>query len=207
VWVVVFLAVQLIPTYREEPLIFFPAVLALSAAWLVLAPQWSPLSPGAGLGVTVRPVAIRAVLDRLEQEVPDLEHPSEAATVEAADLLNAALPTLLDFIYARIGSGISVRAVQLGVIAVVGVLVGPWLQSMEFYGWQPVRILLGIATPEALLVFAGLSLGPITRTYATALRLRALDAPADSTLVAGPLEGAGSRRAHPGSESSGPTPR
>jgi hypothetical protein len=171
-WWLIFLVTALLPTWPGEPVIFFGAMLALAAAWLIAIPQvgdvltrvdMNGLRPGRALWEKFRAAATKRKL-----ELPPLSAADES---QIADSLGGFVPAGIPLALLQVVMKVGVMAIQLAVVALVGLLVGPRLADVRvLWGWSPVSILYGMAAPWALILLCSLILPLLVQMYVLAVR-------------------------------------
>lgn len=169
--------VILIPTYREETLIYFPAILALSGAWLLTMPLYaanltrttfSRLRPPKG--------SWRILTEALELENLVLPPEAKGEEAEAAmdTLLPDAVPAVAPMAIWKMLRLLALRAAFIGVVGIVGILAGPALASVRiWHGWSPVSILFGVSAPLAGLLLISLLLPFVLQSFLSGLEFDA----------------------------------
>jgi len=171
--VVGFGLVLLIPTYPEEPFIYFPALLALSGAWLLTMPLYAAGLSGAAFS-RLRPSrgAWRAFTNALEAEritVPP-EALGEEVEIAMDSFLPKAVPAVAPLAVLKMLRLLALRAAFVGVIGILGILAGPALARVHWWhGWSPVAILYAVSAPLAALLLMSLLLPFILQSFLTGL--------------------------------------
>jgi hypothetical protein len=170
-WWLVFALVLIIPVSPGQPTYIFPAFLALAAAWLLTAPlycqfllttDFSELRPDSGLVSRL----IEALLNHRVDLPPELRNPS--AVNEADASVAASIPTLLPATIIQMMSTLSVQAAIVSVIALVGLVAGPFLAEIHWgwlRGWSPVSLLYAVCTPAAILLLGSLVIPMVSYAY------------------------------------------
>jgi hypothetical protein len=181
-YILIFLIVLVLPTWKEEPVAYFAALLALGGAWLIAVPQLSRELRSIDLSsVTFGAETWQAFLKGLAREkidfptIPPEEERKLAGMVPP--LVQTALPlAMLDLIVR-----LAWRAVALSLVALLGLLVGPRLAEVHWWlGWSPVSILYAVPTPWALALLSSLVIPVIVYTYVSAQQLHKLEPPPDT---------------------------
>jgi hypothetical protein len=175
--VLAFVVVVLIPTYEEEPFIYFPAVLALSGAWLLTMPLYAAGLSGAAFS-RLRPSkgAWRAFTAALEEERIVIPPDALGQEVEAAmdKFLPEAVPAVAPLAVLKMLRLLAIRAAFVGVIGIVGILAGPALARVHWWrGWSPVAVLYGVSAPLAVMLLMSLLLPFILQSFLTGLEVDA----------------------------------
>lgn len=139
-WWAAAIVVALLPTWSGEAVIYFGAVPALAAAWLVATPQL-------GAGMLASDVAgvkpgqqawerIRAAFEKERVGLPELSADEEHQLI---DLLEKQVPQLTPIALLQLVLKIAWMAVKLAVVGVIGLLIGPRLAEVQWWhGWSPV---------------------------------------------------------------------
>ncbi len=168
---VVFVLATALPTWPSEPVAVFTAFLALAIAWLLAVPLTMDSISNADLALLSRGfrkwrnsiVAVAKERDVL------LEVPSSDGGPPASRVLRLLTPlapfAILQLIYRQ-----STRSVALGVIAIVGLLVGPSLATVHVGYWSPVSLILGLSVPLAGRLVFVLLLPVMFQVYLAGLR-------------------------------------
>jgi hypothetical protein len=159
---------------------YFGALLALSAAWLFALPTVCDSITAldfSTIGFGSR--AFRVLTERIrERGLPIPTSFSEEENREMDRVLPPIVATaipvaLLDFAF-KLAPG----AVFTGVVALLGLLIGPKLQGVHWWhGWTPASILFALPAPFAVALLASLFLPIMTHAYLAARKLH--DLPVD----------------------------
>src|SRR5712692_8534620 len=64
----------------------------------------------------------------------------------------------------------STAAAILGAIAILGLLIGPWVIHLHLGYWSPISLLFGLAVPDAVLLLITLIVPVMLQLYLTSLR-------------------------------------
>lgn len=175
-WWVVFLIGLILPTYSPEPFVVFPAVLALAVVWLFGMAQFTHTLLGADLrDVKLTPAGWKVLVQSYRDAgipLPDDAMTDESA-LAASKELEGSLPSLARKSVLDWTALAAIQAILAGVVAMVGLLVGPTLADVRWWhGWSPVAVLYGVSLPTGLsLLFFGLVPFIVSR-FLAALRLR-----------------------------------
>lgn len=170
-FVAVFLIVAVLPTWDGESTIFFGALLALAAAWLVAVPQATPELSAEDLKLVERGIRrigsnLREVQESRGKQLFDFGEADTKGLEELPSLLaGAAKPAMLHVMYHR-----ALAAAILGAIAILGLLIGPWVSHFHVSYWSPISLLFGLAVPDALLLLSTLIIPVMLQLYLTSLR-------------------------------------
>jgi hypothetical protein len=154
-WLIAVLAATA-PTYTGEPLFFFPAILALSVAWLVTMPSYGQVVVTTDFSVVRPPKGIWArFLDELQKRrvkvPPELLTEESKATIDA--IAPPAFPIVVPVVLLQWLRWIGLRAVYVAVVGMAGLLIGPILANVHWWrGWSPVSLLYGVTAPWVLLL-------------------------------------------------------
>jgi len=172
-WWATVILVALLPTWSGEAVIYFGAVLALAAAWLVATPQlgagmvstdFAELRPGKGAWER-----IREAFAKERVSLPELSADQER---ELVDSLAKFVPHLTPIALLQLILKIALMAVKLALVGVIGLLIGPRLVEVHWWhGWSPVSALYGIAAPWALALLVSLVMPVIVQLYLAAVKL------------------------------------
>ncbi len=172
-----FIVVLFIPTYPTEALIYFPAILALSGAWLLAMPLY-----GAGLSsqafADLQPPrgAWRTLIVAFQkQRIPV---PMEATKEDIDSAVDRALPQLIP---AAVPAAmlkmlrlLALRASFVGVVGILGILAGPSLAQIHlWHEWSPVAILLALSAPLAVLLLMSLLVPFFVQSFMVGLQMNA----------------------------------
>lgn len=178
-WWVTVIVVALLPTWSGEAVIYFGAVLALAAAWLVATPQL-----GAGLLTmdfgALRPgrtawERIREAFSRERLELPKMSAEEEQ---ELIDSLGKWMPHLTPMSLLQLVLKFAFMALKLGVVGMIGILIGPELSTVQWWhGWSPVSAMYGLAAPWAFALLVSLVVPVIVQLYLAALRFDSMSDP------------------------------
>jgi len=181
-WWAAAIVVALLPTWSGEAVIYFGAVLALAAAWLVATPQLGAgmlasnvagLKPGKGAWDR-----IRAAFEKERVRLPELSADEERQLV---DFLEMQVPQLTPIALLQLVLKIALMAVKLALVGVIGLLIGPRLAEVHWWhGWSPVSALYGIAAPWALVLLVSLVIPVVVQLYLAAASLDLVSGPRDN---------------------------
>ena len=169
--VIVFLIVAVLPTWDGESTIFFGALLALAAAWLVAVPQATPDLSEDDLRLVERGIRrigsnLRKVQEHRATKLFDVGEADTKGLEELPGLLaGATRPAMLHVMYHR-----ALAAAILGALAILGLLIGPWVSHFHVGYWSPISLLFGLAVPDAVLLLLTLIVPVMLQLYLTSLR-------------------------------------
>ena len=178
-FLVVASAVIFIPTWDGESIVFFGAVLALAAGWLVAVAQATPSLSTEDVQLLERGIAkfgpqIRAAAERRGKKLLVLNLPAGQQS-----WLGRVMPKLLaggvEAIVLQIMFGRSVRAIELAGLSIIGLLIGPWLSRIHIGYWSPVSILFALAVPDSLLLLGSLLVPVLLKLFMASIRFDQLD--------------------------------
>lgn len=172
-----FAIVLVIPTYPEEPLIYFPALLLLAGAWLLTMPL-SSAGMSAAAFARLRPPkgSWRVFTDALRAERIELPPETVGEEVENAmdELLPRAIPVVAPVAVVKMLRLLALRAAFVGAVGLIGILAGPALAQVHWWrGWSPVSILYGISAPVALFLLTSLLIPFILQSFLLGLEVDA----------------------------------
>lgn len=155
-YILVLVVVILLPTTPDAPAFYFPAILALAAAWLLTAPQlaqailatnWAPLLPREGAWK-----AYIVALRRHRLGLPD-DLTTDQMNAMADDLVPRIIEVFWPGTLMTALLWLAYRAAGLAVLGLLGMLVGPSLARTHWWrGWSPIALLYGISAPLALML-------------------------------------------------------
>lgn len=173
-WWLIAVIVSVLPTYTEEPLFYFPAILALSVAWLVTMPSYGLAVANTDFSLLRPPQGTWAKLIEAMQKqrvpVPDVLRTDEAqATVDA--VAPSAFPVVMPLVLLQGLRWLSGRAAYVALFGMVGLLTGPFLASIHWWrGWSPVSLLYALSAPSALILIASLLMPAFVQAFVAGLR-------------------------------------
>jgi hypothetical protein len=171
-WLIAVLA-ALAPTYGGEPLFYFPAILALSVAWLVTMPSYGQVVVGTDFSVLRPPKGIWArfieEIQKRRVEIPKVLLTEESkATVDA--FAPDAFPIVVPAVLLQWLRWLGLRAVYVAVVGMAGLLVGPSLANVHWWrGWSPVSLLYGITAPWVVWLLISLLIPALTQGFVAGL--------------------------------------
>src|SRR5712692_7116704 len=172
-WLIAVLAATA-PTYAGEPLFYFPAILALSVAWLVTMPSFGQVVVATDFSVVRPPKGIWArFLDELQKRrvkvPPELMTEESKATIDA--IAPPAFPIVVPVVLLQWLRWIGLRAVYVAVVGMAGLLIGPILANVHWWrGWTPVSLLYGMTAPWVLLLLITLLIPALTQGLVAGLQ-------------------------------------
>lgn len=176
---IVAVAVLIIPTWEGESTVFFAAVLALAAGWLVAVAQATPSLSTEDVKLLERGIAkfgpqIRAAAERRGKKLLVLNLPAGQQS-----WLGRIMPKLLaggvEAIVVQIMFGRAVRAIELAGLSILGLLSGPWLSHFHLGYWSPVSILFALAVPDSLLLLGSLLVPVLLKLFMASIRFDEMD--------------------------------
>jgi hypothetical protein len=188
-WWVIAIGVAVLPTYRDEPLFYFPAVLALSVAWLVTMPSYSQAISTTDFGLLRPPKGTWARLIEAIQkqriEVPDVLRTDESQAAMDA-IAPTAVPAVLPVVLLQWFRWLTLRAIVVALIGMVGLLVGPSLAAVHWWrGWSPVSFLYALSAPWVAVLVVSLLIPTFMLAFVAGLRadrdIATVIPPADGT--------------------------
>jgi len=172
-WWLVAVLVVIAPTYSGEPLFYFPAILALSVAWLVTMPSYGQVVVATDFSVLRPPKGIWArFLDELQKRKvkvpPELLTEESKATIDA--IAPPAFPIVVPVVLLQWLRWLGFRAVYVAVVGMAGLLIGPVLANVHWWrGWSPVSLLYAVTAPWVLMLLITLLIPPLTQGFVAGL--------------------------------------
>jgi hypothetical protein len=129
-WWTVVVIVLLIPTRPDELTFYFPAVLAIAAAWLFAMPAYAQglvASSADFSALRPSPNLLRDFIDRMRARPVQLPTALEddAQVAEAGAMMAAELPALVPSTLLVVVAKLSTSVVATSIVSVVGLLAGP----------------------------------------------------------------------------------
>lgn len=189
-WWLIALGVAVFPNYKDEPLFYFPAIVALSVAWLVTMALYSQT-----LGTTdfslLRPPRgtwgrLLEAMQKRRVEVPDVLRTDESKA-EMDSIVPTAVPAVMPVVLLEWFRWLTVRAVLVALIGMIGVLVGPSLAGVHWWrGWSPVSFLYAVSAPWVAILVGSLLIPTFVNAFLAGLR-----ADRDLAVVIPPRDGRG----------------
>jgi len=188
-WWVVALGVTLLPTYKDQPLFVFPAVLALSVAWLVTIPSYSQAIVTTDFSLLKPPKGtwgrLIEALQKQRVDVPDVLRTDQSKAAMDA-IVPTAVPAVLPVVLLDWFRWLSLRAIYVALIGMFGLLAGPSLAGVHWWhGWTPVSFLYALSAPWVGILLVALIIPTFLQGLIAGLRadrdLAAVMNPADGT--------------------------
>ncbi len=178
-YLIVFVLVVLLPTWKDEPVPYFAALLALGGAWLIAVPQLSRELRSIDLSsVSFGAETWQALRQGLTREKIDFPTLSPEEEKQLANMVPPLVRTALPMAFLDIILRLAWRAVALSMIALLGLLVGPQLAEVHWWhGWSPVSILYAVPAPWAMVLLASLVMPVIVHVYLAGQELNRLEPP------------------------------
>lgn len=169
---VIFLIVLGLPTWTDEPVALFTAFLALAGAWLIAVPLTMDSISSADLALLGRGLRRLGAdfVAAADEEGLALPRGSPQEEKQAASVFGRLATYFTPFVVLQLIQRQTYRSVLLGILAVVGLLVGPPLGTIHFGYWSPVAILFALAVPLALRLIVMLYLPAFFLMYLAALK-------------------------------------
>lgn len=173
-WWLIAVIVVVLPTYTEEPLFYFPAILALSVAWLVTMPSYGQAVATMDFSLLRPPQGTWArLLEAIQKQrvpVPDVLLTDESkATIGA--VVPAAFPVVMPVVLLQGLRWLSGRATYVALFGMVGLLTGPFLASIHWWrGWSPVSLLYALSAPSAFILIVSLLMPAFVQAFVAGLR-------------------------------------
>jgi hypothetical protein len=173
-WWLIAVLVAVAPTYKDEALFYFPAILALSVAWLVTMPSFGQVVVGTDFSVVRPPKGTWGrFLSEIQKRRVDL--PEDLLTDESKATVDAfapdAFPIVLPVVLLRWLRWLGMRAVAVALIGMAGLLIGPYLATANWWrGWSPVSVLYAVSAPWVAMLLVSLLIPPMTHSLVAGLR-------------------------------------
>jgi len=173
-WWVIAVLVAVAPTYKDEALFYFPAILALAVAWLVTMPSFGQFVVGTDFSIVRPPQGIWGrFLDEIQKRrvdiPPVLLTDKSKATVDA--FAPDAFPIVVPVVLLRWFRWLGTRAVAVALIGTAGLLIGPFLASVHWWrGWSPVSLLYAVSAPWVGFLVVSLLIPPLTHSFVGGLQ-------------------------------------
>jgi hypothetical protein len=173
-WWLIALLVVVAPTYKDEALFYFPAILALSVAWLVTMPSFGQFVVGTDFSVVRPPKGIWGrFLDEIQKRRVDI--PSVLLTDESKAKVDAfapdAFPIVVPVVLLRWFRWLGARAVAVALIGMGGLLIGPFLATVHWWrGWSPVSLLYAVSAPWVAVLLVSLLIPPLAHSLVAGLK-------------------------------------
>jgi len=173
-WWLVAAIVAVLPTYTEEPLFYFPAILALSVAWLVTMPSYGQAVATMDFSLLRPPQGTWAkLLEAIQKQrvpVPDVLLTDESkATIGA--VVPAAFPVVMPVVLLQGLRWLSGRATYVALFGMVGLLTGPFLAGVHWWrGWSPVSMLYALSAPSAIILIISLLMPAFVQAFVAGVK-------------------------------------
>jgi hypothetical protein len=173
-WGLIAALVAIAPTYKDEALFYFPAILALSVAWLVTMPSFGQVVVDTDFSVVRPPKGIWGrFLDEIQKRRVDI--PAVLLTDESKATVDAfapdAFPIVVPVVLLRWFRWLGTRAVVVALIGMAGLLIGPSLATIHLWrSWSPVSLLYAVSAPWVALLLVSLLIPPMTHSFVAGLK-------------------------------------
>ena len=188
-WWVIALGVVVLPIYSGEPLFYFPAILALSVAWLVTMPSYSQMIATTDFSLLKPPKGTWGrLIEALQKQrvgVPDVLRTDETKAAMDA-IVPTAVPAVLPVVLLYWFRWLSLHAIYVALIGMVGLLSGPFLADVHWWrGWSPVSLLYALSAPWVAVLVISLIIPTFVQGF-----IAGLQADRDLAAVISPGDGA-----------------
>lgn len=173
-WWLIALGVAVFPNYKDEPLFYFPAIVALSVAWLVTMALYSQTLGTTDFSLLRPPMGnwgrLLEAMQKRRVEVPDVLRTDESKA-EMDSIVPTAVPAVMPVVLLEWFRWLAVRAVLVALIGMIGVLVGPSLAGVHWWrGWSPVSFLYALSAPWVAILVGSLLIPTFVNAFLAGLR-------------------------------------
>lgn len=165
--------VAVAPTYANEALFYFPAILALAVAWLVTVPSYGQFVASTNFRILRPP---KGIWGRFVDEIQKrrVQVPKELLTEESKATIDAfapdAFPIVIPVVLLEWLRWLGVRAVFVAIIGTAGLFIGPALSEVHWWrGWSPVSLLYAVTAPWVVVLLFSLLIPSMTQRFVAGL--------------------------------------